>query len=139
MGELGRRNGLQGGTARLVSLAAVLVAAGCAAAPLPLVVAPHEANAAALAQCLARSWEGEGFGVQVLADGVGWRVEAFGMPPSIRAAGRVPPRLVAELQPGPDGVSRASLFAAPTLFGARRVTEWFASRVAECEIGAARP
>lgn len=141
MRGLRRGGGTQGGIARLASLAAMLVAAGCSRAPLPLVViaAPDGANAAALAQCLARSWEGEGFGVRVLADGPGWRVEAFGMPPSIRAAGRVPPRLAAEIQPSPDGAPRASLLAAPTLFGARRVAEEFSSRVAECGTGASRP
>ncbi len=120
-------------------LAGVLAMAACNARPVPLAVTGGGADAAALARCLAQSWEGEGFGVRVLADGSGWRVEAFGMPPSIRAAGRVPPRLVAVVQPGADGVTRSSLLAAPTLLGARRVAGGFASRVAECGTVTGRP
>lgn len=73
--------------------------------------------------------------MQVRTEGEGWRVEAFGMPPSLRAAGRVPPRLRAELQPDAGGATRVTLVAAPTLLGIERGVEGFGPRVADCLAG----
>jgi hypothetical protein len=116
--------------AALALLAAPLAAPGCAAPQVQEVAATPRAGAgaAAVARCVARLWEADGFAVRTAPAGTGWRVEAFGMPPSPRAVGRVPPRLAAEVGVGPGVSVTVRLFRAPTLVGGGRE----AARVAGC-------
>ena len=107
-------------------LTAMLGLSGCRAAPPA--AAQIGTDAGSVAHCVANLWGADGFEVWVTPAQAGWRVAAFGMPPSLRAAGRVPPRMAAEIIARPDGSVVARLLHAQALLGGQRE----AARVAGC-------